>query len=501
MKWPLLAIASVSSSPARLNYSGINFKQSRFKNNLTAIYGRHSISESASAPSPSKQEILDDDNLSSASSSSINQGGAIGTPISRRFANSIYWYDPSPSEEQHRLLALQEELGSILSQTLRLSGNLPSEISTLIADYLLRNYATATSLMLPHEGESTVSMSKDIWATYIQIDGRSYISCLSNMPTRENMKQVLQAGSRHTQDTLYISGDHMGIHGIYFFGGLPEKTQPEWSSWWRVLPLDANQGKLSFFSDGTKLQSLSNYIAKPNSQGPLLAERMLWAEPVSADELFSLRYVCLRWYDVNSHGLGTSRMVPVTINAPGCTGYSVYFRPWPDNDAILGLSGFHAHTTGQAPDCHRKPVYCPSEAVSTFVPMKEGERVHQVWYGCSLQLANASHLALVTTLGRCLIIIASDHVGCPVRRRNIDEKETYIWKLAAVASPNVEDRLWLVYDSSKNDILAGLASPRAGEELSLPPALDITTANPTKDEQSQPCTGSPSVFVWEQSMC
>jgi hypothetical protein len=145
---------------------------------------------------------------------------------------------------------------------------------------------------------------------------------------------------------------------------------------------------------GTKLQSLSNYKARPYSQIPLLAEHMLWAEPITTNELSSLKYVCSRWYDVCSHGLGTCRMVPVTINAPGCTGYSVHFRPWPDNDAILGLSGFHEYRAGQALDIHRTAVYCPSNVICTFVPMKDGERVHQVWYGCSLQSANASHLAV-----------------------------------------------------------------------------------------------------------
>jgi hypothetical protein len=242
------------------------------------------------------------------------------------------------------------------------------------------------------------------------------------------MKLVLQAGSRHTEDTLYIFGDHMGIHEIHLSSSLPEAIKPtEFSSWWRVLPLDSKQDKLSFFSDvsfpsllccnfvlsltrlalqGTKLQSLSNYIARPNSQSPLLAERMLWAEPITPNELSSLKYVCLRWYDVCSHGLGTSRMVPVMINAPGCTGYSVYFRPWPDNDAILGLSGFHAYRAGQALDFHRTAVYCPSNAVYTFVPMKDGERVHQVWYGCSLHPANASHLAVSSSKHRAIHITA-----------------------------------------------------------------------------------------------
>lgn len=121
---------------------------------------------------------------------------------------------------------------------------------------------------------------------------------------------------------------------------------------------------------------------------------MLWAEPITTNELSSLKYECLRWYDVCSHGLGTSRMIPVTINTPGCTGYSLYFRPWPDNDAILGLSGPHAHRVGQAFDFHRTAVYCPSNAIYTLVSMKDGERVHQVWYGCSLHPANVSHLAV-----------------------------------------------------------------------------------------------------------
>lgn len=76
----------------------------------------------------------------------------------------------------------------------------------------------------------------------------------------------------------------------------------------------------------------------------------------------------------------------------------------------------------------------------------------------------------------------------------MDEKEKYIWKLAAIASPNEEDRLWLVYDSSKNDVLAVLAGPRAGEDVPLPSPLGMATADTTDDEQS------PSVFVWERSM-
>lgn len=82
----------------------------------------------------------------------------------------------------------------------------------------------------------------------------------------------------------------------------------------------------------------------------------------------------------------------------------------------------------------------------------------------------------------------------------MDEKEKYIWKLAAIASSNEEDRLWLVYDSSKNDVLAGLASPRAREDVLLPSLLDIATVDFT-DEQSQVFSGVPSVFVWEQLIC
>lgn len=242
-----------SLAKARLNYSGTNFKQSRFKNNLIAIYGRHKESD------PLEQEMLGDGSPSSTTSSSVDQGGAIGTPISRLFANSIYWYNLTPSEEQHRLQVLREELGWRLSETLSPSRKLPCEISTLIADHLIQYYTITASLVLPYEGESTVSMSNDIWATYIQIDGRSYISCLSNVPTSENMKLVLQAGSRNEEDTLYILGDHMGIHEIHFSSGLSEAIKPAgFSSWWRVLPLDSNQGKLSFFSD-VSLSSLLDY--------------------------------------------------------------------------------------------------------------------------------------------------------------------------------------------------------------------------------------------------
>ncbi|CAH0028437.1 unnamed protein product [Clonostachys rhizophaga] len=230
-----------SIAKARLNYSGTNFKQSRFKNNLIAIYGRHSTSE---------QDILGGHSPSSTSSSSINQGGAIGTPISRLFANSVYWYDPTPSEEQHRLQVLRQELGWILSETLSPRRKLPSEVSTQIAGHLIQYYTTMASLILPYEGESTVSISNDIWATYIQIDGRSYISGLSNVQTRESMELILQAGSRHEEDTLYILGDHIGIHEIHFSIGFSEAFKPtRVSSWWRVLPLDPIQDKLSFFSD------------------------------------------------------------------------------------------------------------------------------------------------------------------------------------------------------------------------------------------------------------
>lgn len=230
-----------SIAKARLNYSGTNFKQSRFRNNLIAIYGRHSTSE---------QDILGGRSPSSTSSSSINQGGAIGTPISRLFANIIYWYDSTPSKEQYRLQVLRQELGWILSETLSPSRKLPYEISTKIADHLIQYYTTMASLILPYEGESTVSISNDIWATYIQIDGRSYISGLSNVQTRKSMELVLQAGSRHEEDTLYNLGDHTGIHEMHFFIGLSEAIKPaDFSSWWRVLLLDSNQDKLSFFSD------------------------------------------------------------------------------------------------------------------------------------------------------------------------------------------------------------------------------------------------------------
>lgn len=122
-----------------------------------------------------------------------------------------------------------------------------TELCYLVAGYLYRQWtAIACQDVARHlyPSNSTIHLTQDIYATYVTIEGISYLQSLQNSPLGNDAKghRILDAPQGHTIRTIYVAYDHVGIGNIYF--ELPKRDDRCDSSldccrvWWKQLTRD-----------------------------------------------------------------------------------------------------------------------------------------------------------------------------------------------------------------------------------------------------------------------
>ncbi|CAG9974897.1 unnamed protein product [Clonostachys byssicola] len=418
--WPYTELVDKNRKP-----SGIDLIEASTKNNLERLYG---------ARQPARTNIHRFSVKGLLQSTGIFKSvfperiPSVRSPMHRLYSTSIYWYDPPASEEERRLRVSTDMLCDLLRNTIGREGNLPSEIWRMIAAYLSPEYAITSSWTAPYRGESTVVLSEDIWATHVWIDGVAYVSSLSHDPSPD-AEQIFEAGPKRENISFYIMEDHLGIRKVHISNTLPVVcNSSDRSVWWRIHPAEDTDDEFVFSSDGTKLQQL--IVSSPERDTKLwhIPTNYSWSEPLPRSELAVLSLMRL-----NSR-LGVPRFLPFTINEPHCTGYTACWIVPKNSKRGAGLLHLHAHKPAEDLSFYQKTANRGGDLVWTYMPMKPGERVDQVWSRHGNYSFDVT-LALKTSMGRIL-------AAGPFKTLDFTDSSSP-WTCIAQLSTTDPDRLWL----------------------------------------------------------
>ncbi|CAI6098825.1 unnamed protein product [Clonostachys chloroleuca] len=424
--WPYTELMDKNSKP-----SGIDLLDASTKSNLERLYDVRQPAKASIHPFSVKGLLHRTGIFKSVFTDRIH---TVRSPLHRLYTTSIYWYDPSMYEDDRRLRVSTDMFCDLLRNTIGRDCKLPTEIWRMIAGYLSSEYAITSLWTAPYRGESTVVLSEDIWATHVWIDGVAYVSSLSHDPSPD-AKLLFEAGLKRENISFYIMEDHLGIQQVHICSTPPAAdNSPDQSVWWRVHPVEHMDDEFVFSSDGIKLQQLTLPPPERDTKLRHLPTNCSWSEPLPRSELAVLSLMRL-----NSR-LGVPRFVPFTINEADCTGYTACWIVPKNPKRGAGLLHLLAHKPGEDRSFYQKTANRGGDLVWTYMPMKLGERVDQVW----IRHGNYSFdvtLALKTSMGR---IVAAG----PFKTLDFTDSSSP-WTCIAQLSTTSSDRLWLDETSSR----------------------------------------------------
>lgn len=164
-------------------------------------------------------------------------------------------FDQSASGERQRGHRIQRTLASRLKR--RFLDQLPLEICTLVAGYLVRECATVASQQLVQDTcttNSLVDLSQDVYAQYVRVEGVLYLRSLYNALSsddRAGTARVFKARNESTVRVVYIRYDHFGVRDISFV--LPPDdskiSRAVRGVWWAELTVPDEISQLGTISD------------------------------------------------------------------------------------------------------------------------------------------------------------------------------------------------------------------------------------------------------------
>lgn len=141
------------------------------------------------------------------------------------------------TELRHRWLRSQIVLG------LNSWSQLPMELCHQISNYLMSEYAVtlADSMWKKRQSFSTrFKISSNLYATYVSLEGETYIASLSNTANRPNSHLLCKPSSERHIDLIYTQEDHLGIKRIIFANSTesPPAVQKSPGLWWKAIEID-----------------------------------------------------------------------------------------------------------------------------------------------------------------------------------------------------------------------------------------------------------------------
>ncbi|CAH0055354.1 unnamed protein product [Clonostachys solani] len=400
------------------------------------------------------------------------------TLLSRLFQGDGSWHRRMVRENKvQRLKHIQNELIYNAARVLDPNRILPLEIWTMIAGYLTKSYGTATFVWSTHRKSSTVHRARDIWATYTKIDGKIYLSKLSNRRT-PGATLLRRGDPKRERKMLYIKEDHIGIRNIFISVAAPPFiSPPDDPTRWRNHCLKEEDAELTFISDGTVLQHYvsdsENHVIASRSE---VFERCSWPEPIQEDELKTLLPLNIKstmgWmrpgevpaeieiimvdWDIEMTWRSQFKMRDLPLNRPNCVGYSACWVSRASCKARKGkgtpiyLVGLHAHEAGESLDFYRATDAQTCQTFWTYMPLQAGEQIKHIWgkRGRDDRLT----LSWDTTLDRQITVGADK-----LRYNSLDT-----WHCIAAPTTASPDRLWMRYLDWSGGVVRSLAGPVRG---------------------------------------
>lgn len=178
-------------------------------------------------------------------------------PISSNFLTATdYVFSPPIRFELER----QQRIKRTLARKLGFGflHQFPQELCYMVAGYLYRQWAAIACQDVARHlcpSNSTIHLTQSVYATYVTIEGISYLQSLQNSPPGNDAKghRILDAPKGHTIRTIYVAYDHVGIRNICF--ELPKRDDPCISTldccgvWWKQLTRDSGLVRIVTQSD------------------------------------------------------------------------------------------------------------------------------------------------------------------------------------------------------------------------------------------------------------
>ncbi|VUC38215.1 unnamed protein product [Clonostachys rosea] len=425
------------------NFSGLTVDDASFKNNLHRLHEstvRATVDETSTAENPA-----------AGPAGEIAEQEKMKRPEGRLLTSSIYWYEPpGEAEDTRRLERTKRLLAPALKKAMDGKDRLPLDIWARIAGDLVHEYAICSLLNLDYAGNSQVSLADNIYATYVTIDGRKYVSRLTNSPGANN-KLVINVKHRSPNDGLYIMEDHLGIRKVHISQNPPKYDDPkDRTTWWRVYPIGTYDGMLEFSSDGIKLQKvLCDNLFKNCS----------WSEPLSPMDLADMSFLYVDWE------MPVSRLLPVTLNEDDCTGYSICWT-WSATQRKKGaVLQIHAHRPGESLDFYNETVHDDEKLFWTYVPLNNGERVNELWRNRGRGYFDIT-FAFRTSLGRTLFV--GPYSDSEFQRNG--------WNCVVKPSRTEPDRIWVDYLTADGDTVTRIVGPKRKQDPDGLPPVHATFA-------------------------
>ncbi|KAL9474210.1 hypothetical protein ACSS6W_008590 [Trichoderma asperelloides] len=232
-----------------------------------------------------------------------------------------YEYIPSSRQMDIRHRKIRSLLSTeLLTHFAHLESNLPLELWSIVAEYLLPYFASANlqRLWSPTPEPSCANISRAIWCKYVDLEGSKYIAAFSNDPSSNNWELIFQPSGELIVD-IFVGGNHFGITKLLFSSShnSPDVDEAE-GIWWRKVHIEGSYSSIRGFSDGIKLRHLMNVDKDITA----------WSVPKSDN---------VRFEHLSPSFVTTlpARMASLDCNCPAIVGYSILWE--------CGLVTIHVH--------------------------------------------------------------------------------------------------------------------------------------------------------------
>ncbi|KAK7422273.1 hypothetical protein QQZ08_009579 [Neonectria magnoliae] len=169
------------------------------------------------------------------------------TPIASLFPVTEYSYEPPISEEHRRWKHILHVVSCSLYK--EYGKTLPVEVCQMIAADLVPEYTVMTLPVIRGDATCTVDVSKDVWVTYVEIQGINYVNTMSNRPS-PGAQLVWNATPIPLDGFFYVLEDHLGIRRVTSGVGTPLCGERDKSTRWRTIPFWSKQD-VQFRSDAS----------------------------------------------------------------------------------------------------------------------------------------------------------------------------------------------------------------------------------------------------------
>ncbi|XP_044717283.1 uncharacterized protein HRG_08791 [Hirsutella rhossiliensis] len=271
---------------------------------------------------------------------------------------------------------------------------MPQELCQMIAGYIIREIAAIALQERAKDVQpaiSTIDLARDVYATYIDIEGILYLQSLRNTPLQDNGSSqcIYDAQQARAIRTIYIEYDHLGIRGIYF--DVPNSETPSSRDccgvWWTEVARESGLLRITTKSDGMKLRRLVDSTDSMAASFPRLPGHGLMFR-TNQD-----RKVLFGPYIVHPKFRNQYHLIYSTTNSPS----RIYFNEWdPFEDEkcvkYIGIESDAAETdraTNQRLETSES--MCPPPLTTTSQPPYT--QYNEPWHYTNCMLENVVEIA------------------------------------------------------------------------------------------------------------